>query len=154
MGYFPMNENLPKIPSDRKRAAARANGAKAKGMKTPAGKARSALNAVTHGLTAKTPFLLQNESQKNWDSLYDAYILEYLPATAVEERLVLQLVLCDWRLQRVCTLETAILDLEMSKQRDEIELDYEEISDDTRVAMAFMKKVEALNFISRYETCF
>src|SRR6266852_2878090 len=68
-----MNENLLKIPSERKRAAARANGAKAKGMKTPAGKARSALNVVTHGLTAKTPFLLQNESQKNWDGLYDAY---------------------------------------------------------------------------------
>ena len=45
------------MPSDRKIAANRANGALSRGPKTPEGKARSARNSLKHGLLARAILL-------------------------------------------------------------------------------------------------
>src|SRR5215472_5537536 len=59
--------------SDARRAAARANGAKSQGPVTPEGKAKSALNAITHGLTASA-IVLTTESKEKYAALLAAYL--------------------------------------------------------------------------------
>ena len=59
----------PKPVSQRKRAANRANAAKSTGPRTPEGKAKSSMNAVTHGLTA-TRTVVPGESEADWPVSY------------------------------------------------------------------------------------
>ena len=49
------------MPTDKQKAASRANGARSRGPKTPEGKARSARNSLNHGLLARA-ILLEGES--------------------------------------------------------------------------------------------
>ena len=104
-----------KKPSARKRAAARANGAKAKGTKTPAGRARSALNATKHGVLANT-VILATESREIYDALRANYIARYQPADPVELDYVEEMVICKWRQRRIWDVEGATIDLEIVRQ--------------------------------------
>src|SRR5678816_1862470 len=47
----------PAPSSERRAAANRRNAQKSTGPRTPEGKARTALNALKHGVTARTPFI-------------------------------------------------------------------------------------------------
>ena len=52
---------MPATPSPAQSEASRQNGARSAGPATAAGKARSALNGVRHGLCGRTFFLLPDE---------------------------------------------------------------------------------------------
>ena len=52
---------MPTAPSPAQSEASRLNGARSNGPATDAGKARSALNGVRHGLCGRTFFLLPDE---------------------------------------------------------------------------------------------
>jgi hypothetical protein len=141
------------MSSKRKRLAARANGALGKGRKTQEGLARCALNAVTHGLTARN-LVLSNESEEEYRNLRDACMADLKPQGTVEYCLVEQFVAARWRLERVLSMENALLDLEMKKQADDLERDYENIDPDTRLALAFRGLADqsnALALLNRYE---
>ena len=68
--------------------AARRNGAKSHGPKTPEGKAISSMNALRHGLTAQA-ILLTNENSEAFQTLAAAYYEKFQPADDdhVERRL-------------------------------------------------------------------
>jgi hypothetical protein len=68
----------PKPVTQAKRDAARANGAKSHGPVTEHGKAKSALNAVTHGLSSNS-LVLTTESRPKLDALLQAYRDAYEP---------------------------------------------------------------------------
>ncbi len=141
------------MSSERKIQSARANGAKSRGPKTPEGRARSARNAITHGLSSET-IVLENESTERFESLRQAYIDQFAPANQVEADLVDQIVAARWRLERAWGMETAFLDLEILKQRPQIEREFEEIAEPTRTALAFKALCEdssALTNLNRYE---
>src|SRR5438552_17883982 len=67
--------------------AARRNGAKSNGPKTPEGKAISSGNAVRHGMTAKA-ILLTNENHEAYTKLAEAYYEKFQHADDVERDLV------------------------------------------------------------------
>jgi hypothetical protein len=89
-------------------AAARANGARGLGPLTPQTRAKSALNARTHGLCAKT-VLLPGESSDRLQELYDDLHDEFQPQTTSEFLLLEDLAASAWRQLRARGLEKDLL---------------------------------------------
>jgi hypothetical protein len=98
--------------SDKRSAAARANGALSHGPKTPEGKARSAQNARKHGLLSSIA-ALRSESKEAFDACLQAYCDRFQPADPVELGLIEEMVAASWHLRRAFAIETNMLDIEM-----------------------------------------
>jgi len=104
------------MPSQLRSETARINGAKSHGPVTAEGRAASSRNAVRHGLTAST-CVLPTESVDEFNQLMDSYIDQFQPDNGVELDMVQTLVSTRWRLNRIRTLETSLLDLEMTRDQ-------------------------------------
>ena len=92
-----------------KRAAAnRANSLLSTGPRSAAGKQRSSLNALSHGLTAASP-VLPTEDRAAYEQHRAKFFDEYKPATPTESQLVQELVDTSWRLNRIPLLEADAL---------------------------------------------
>ena len=78
------------------------------GPRTPEGKAISAQNAFSHGLTAAR-LVLPWENQEEFDSLLNQLVAEHRPATATEGILVREIAEQYWRLQRARNYEHTLL---------------------------------------------
>lgn len=94
--------------SDAQWVANRANARRSAGATTEAGKAKSSMNALKHGLTGKT-VLLPTDDADEYNRILNAYVDSYKPAAEEELRLIQSLVDSAWRLQRCRILETGIL---------------------------------------------
>jgi hypothetical protein len=88
------------------------------GPRTAEGKARSAQNAVLHGFTSRTPFLLPNERQDAWAVHLNHYSAHLRPADIVECDLVKDLAWARWRLNRYSAVEAGVLTLRMADQQN------------------------------------
>ena len=86
----------------------RANSQQSTGPRSEAGKQRSALNALTHGLTARTA-VLPSEDQAAYQHHCRQFENEYRPATPTEIQLVHELADTSWRLNRLPLLEADVL---------------------------------------------
>jgi hypothetical protein len=146
------NFRKPKPFSEARRAAARANGAKSHGPVTPEGKAKSALNSTTHGLTG-TALALTTESKEKYEALLAAYRDEYCPQGPVENALVAQVASAEWLQRRALEMITALLDVTMDRMAKEITAEFQQIDNATRTALAFAKQADqstALSLLHRY----
>ncbi|HTR37461.1 MAG TPA: hypothetical protein VMH80_16260 [Bryobacteraceae bacterium] len=94
---------------ERREAINRANAQHSTGPRTAAGKQRSSLNALTHGLTAASP-VLPPEDRAAYDRHVQQFRDEYRPATPTETQFVQELADTAWRLNRIPKLEAALLD--------------------------------------------
>jgi hypothetical protein len=95
--------------SERKANANRANAQRSTGPRTPAGKARSSLNALRHGILAKAAFNLVIEGAERrteFDAIVAGLAQEYQPRTMTEHMTVQQLAGCYWKLAKVWTHDT------------------------------------------------
>src|SRR5215472_16955762 len=97
----------PSMQPDRA-AINRANSEHSTGPRTEAGKRRSSLNALTHGLTAESA-VLPSEDRAAYDHYKQALLDEYQPKTPTETDLVNDLAGTGWRLKRIPLLEAALL---------------------------------------------
>jgi hypothetical protein len=138
--------------SEARSAAARANGAKSRGPKTPEGKLASSRNALTHGLTART-LVLHNESQAQYKADLRNYLDHFRPQTKPEIDLVHQICAASWRLARYAAIEAALLDQKMADQSDWLEEKYEHLDDRHRLAVAFESLTSngSLALLNRYQ---
>jgi hypothetical protein len=94
--------------SERKASANRANATRSTGPRTAAGKARSSLNALRHGILAKAAFNLKIEGEERraeFDQIVAGLAQEYQPRTMTELMTVQQLAGCYWRLAKVWRYE-------------------------------------------------
>ena len=78
--------------------ASRKNGAKSRGPKTPAGKARSAQNALKHGMRALRYVVLPDEDGIEFQALEAALVEELAPVGALQLVLVRRVAMAAWRL--------------------------------------------------------
>jgi hypothetical protein len=90
-------------------AASRRNGARSRGPKTPEGKARSALNALKHGLRARYCVVLGDEDLQAFHALEDALLAELAPQGALQSVLARRIVAASWRLERTERIEAELL---------------------------------------------
>src|ERR1700694_979777 len=89
-------------------ATNRANAQHSTGPRTEAGKQRSSLNALRHGLTAQTA-VLPTEDPAAYQRHIQQFLDEYQPATPTETQLVHDLANTAWRLNRIPLLEADLL---------------------------------------------
>jgi hypothetical protein len=106
------------MSSLRRVQSSKANGALSKGPATPAGKQRSSLNALRHGLCAKC-VVLDHESRENFLILLQQHIDRFQPANEVEVGMIEEMSAAYWRQRRAWAIETALLDKQIALQSGE-----------------------------------
>jgi hypothetical protein len=88
--------------------ASRKNGARSRGPKTPEGKARSAQNALKHGLRAQKYVVLPEEDADEFAGLEAAMIEELAPVGTLQTVLARRVAVAAWRLARADRIETEL----------------------------------------------
>jgi hypothetical protein len=97
------------VPVSNARAeASRRNGAKSRGPKTPEGKARSAQNALKHGLRAQKYVVLPEEDAHEFADLEAAMIEELAPVGVLQTVLARRVAVAAWRLARADRIEVEL----------------------------------------------
>ena len=96
------------MASQRQLEANRANARRSTGPKSQRGKARSKMNAVRHGLTAKQ-IVVPGEEPEHFDMLREGLNADFAPGSTIERVLVDQLAVLVWRQQRSPIVEAALL---------------------------------------------
>jgi hypothetical protein len=103
-------------------AASRRNGQKSFGPKTLAGRETARMNALKHGLFAKS-VLVQGlnirESRHEFSDLYRRFWDDLQPVGAVEEMLVDQIVTTHWRWRRALLAESGEIALSVDQGRQD-----------------------------------
>ena len=138
------------MTSEKKSAAARANGAKSRGPKSDETRAKSSRNSLRHGLTSQKTILLKCENPDEFQEMLDEYMAVHQPATPAEKDFVDEMVAARWRIQRFWTIETVLLDSEMDNQQT-----LDEDNPAVQLAAAFRSLADnsrALSLLSRYES--
>jgi hypothetical protein len=96
------------MTSDARTRASRRNGARSHGPSSAAGKARSARNALKHGLRARK-LVLQDEDPAEFRQFARALEAELAPAGRLQADLVGRIAIAAWRARRADRLEAGVL---------------------------------------------
>ena len=132
---------MPTTPSPAQSEASRLNGARSSGPATDAGKARSALNGVRHGLCGRTFFLLPDEDPAEFHGHEAMWLAVWKPRDLHEHEAAGSAIRAMWREIRADRLEAAVLtDLFAAG----------EIADDAERQAAKAAAMKALGTLLRY----
>jgi hypothetical protein len=96
--------------SNARAEAARRNGAKSRGPKSAEGKARSAQNALKHGLRAQKYLVLPEEDGAEFAELEASLIEELAPVGALQTLLARRVAVAAWRVGRADRIETELFE--------------------------------------------
>ena len=94
--------------SDARRDANRRNARKSTGPKTEAGKYRSSMNGLKHGIRAERPVIMNAESVDEWVEHRRAILEDLNPVGPIETALAERIVGYFWRIHRVARHEAAV----------------------------------------------
>jgi len=136
-------------PPDRA-AINRANAQKSTGPRTEAGKQRSSLNALRHGLTGHT-MVMPTQDLAAYQLHVQEFLTEYHPKSATEKQLVQTIADTTWRLNRVMALETNLLTLGMTEHADSVNTADPEVHAALATAESLREQTKALANLSMYE---
>jgi hypothetical protein len=142
------------MPTNLRSEMARANGAKSRGPKTAEGIGKSSRNSLVHGLSGRNIVVLECEKPDDFWLVLNEQMEIHQPATPAEKDLVDQMVAARWRLRRIRSIETAILDAEMIRQKPELAQKFAHCDAGIELAHAFCAMADnsrALALASRYE---
>lgn len=106
------------MASRRQLAANRANAELSTGPRTPQGKARSSLNALTHGLTAQT-VILEDEDPEEFERFRKEVFEYFRPHPLPERELVERIAVIMWRMRRIPKFEAALIKSRRESVREE-----------------------------------
>jgi hypothetical protein len=117
--------------------------------RTEAGKQRSSLNALRHGLTGQT-VVLPTEDHSAYQRHSQSFLDEHQPKGATETQLVQSLIDTSWRQNRAAAVETNLFSLGITEMEDRIQANHSD--DETALAMAraFREHTRAFSQISMY----
>jgi hypothetical protein len=136
--------------SNLKSETARANGAKSRGPTTPEGKEESSRNSLKHGLTAGCGnILLDCEDPDEFQEIFNKLLGIHEPARPAEKDLVEEMGVARWRIRRIWTIETGLLNAEIltrqsspSVSAGDLASAYRALSDDSH-SLALASRYEA-----------
>jgi hypothetical protein len=104
---------LADLLSPARAEASRRNGAKSKGPKTAEGKARSARNALKHGLRAEKFVVVGDEDPQEFAAFEAAMLDSLSPQDALQSFFAGRIVRAAWRLERAEQIEAELFAREM-----------------------------------------
>ena len=104
------------MPTQLKSDTARANGAKSQGPKTAQGREISSRNSTKHGLSSRNLLVLECENADDFEALHDSQMEIHQPATPAEKDLVDQMIAARWRILRLQSIESGLLNTEMRRR--------------------------------------
>jgi hypothetical protein len=117
-------------------AANKANAQKSTGPRTAAGKQRSSLNALRHGLTGQT-IVLPSEDLAAYQRHSQAFLDEYQPKGANETQVVQSLLDTAWQVNRAAAVETNLFTLGITEMEDRIRANHPEAETALAMALAY-----------------
>ena len=161
--------------SQRQLEANRVNARRSTGPKSALGKARSRMNAVTHGLTARQ-IVVAGEKPEEFDAFREALFADLEPSGALQCELVDEIAKFQWRLRRIPVFEADLLNRITMGSNDLSRLTDEELHHLDNICRKFIgpleerklsvavdeeglddvkervpRRVEMLSILSRYE---
>jgi hypothetical protein len=122
--------------SENRAAANKANAQHSTGPRTEAGKQRSKMNALRHGLTGQT-IVLPAEDHSTYQRHSQSFLDEYKPKGATETHLVQSLIDASWQLNRASSVETNLFSLGITEMEDRVPADQSEVGAAFAMALAF-----------------
>jgi hypothetical protein len=129
---------------------AKATTGKSTGPRTSAGKQRSSLNALRHGLTGHI-VVLPTEDQAAYQRHLQRFVDQFQPKGALEEQLIQSLGDTTWRLNRVPATEATFLTLAAEDLLDSVPTNEPRAAAALAQAQAFHHQSHTLANISIYE---
>src|SRR5947209_6188942 len=133
-------------------AANRLNAEKSTGPRTEAGQQRSALNALRHGLTGQVVVLPQEDIQA-YTAFSAAMVEHFAPEGPVEVQLAQSYANCQWRINRVASLEDNMFSLGiMEGVADNLNIEHPEVHIATSHARTFRQEANEFQKLSMYAT--
>src|SRR5437868_3655980 len=147
-----MSESI--VPNGHDRAADRAasnreNAQKSTGPRTAAGKQRSSLNALRHGLTGHT-IVLPSEDLAAYQRHSQSFLDEYRPQGATESQLVQSVTDISWQLNRAAAVETNLFSLGITESEDRIRASHPEAETALAMALAYREHNRAFANLGIY----
>ena len=144
------NGTNPEPTSDPRAEINRANSQHSTGPRTPAGKQRSSLNALRHGLTGHV-IVLPSEDHAAYQHHTRRLFDDLQPKGALEEQLVQSLADTSWRINRIVALETNLLALGIHEQSNNIDTAHPEVHAALAMAASVREQTRALSNLSAHE---
>mgnify|MGYP001828964736 CR=1 FL=1 len=138
------------MPTKIQLEANRANAQRSTGPKTPSGKARSSMNAVKHGLTAKK-IVIGDEDPHQFDLSREAIEERFKPRSVMERELTERLAGIAWRLRRIPAFEAEILETLCAKADYYPNLSTQNAPIMARALILDSKENQALGKLARHE---
>ena len=142
----PITESTNLIGNDRA-AINRSNAQNSTGPRTEAGKQRSKLNALRHGLTGQT-VVLPTEDHSAYERHSQSFLNQYHPKDATETQLVQSLIDTSWRMNRAAAVETNLFSLGIIEMEDRLHANHPEAEAALAMALAFREHMRAFASIS------
>jgi hypothetical protein len=130
------------MSTQRKIDSARANGAKSSGPTTEEGRKKSSMNALKHGLNARTPVLF-NETDDEHAALLHSYVQDLQPVGAAEMQAVVDMVNAKWRQRHRVNIEAEMFEQQMEKQKKEVDAEYKSSDEVVEHTFAFRELSES-----------
>src|SRR6266851_5293839 len=127
----------------------RENAQHSTGPKTEAGKQRSSLNALRHGLTGHT-IVLPTEDLAAYQRFTKRFFDDLKPQGILEEQLVQSLADTSWRLNRIPALENNLLTLGFAEHSDDINTEHPEVHAALAIAEALREQTRAFTALSMH----
>src|ERR1700722_7055347 len=112
------------------------NAQKSTGPRTAAGKQRSSLNALRHGLTGQT-IVLPSEDLAAYQTHSQSFLAEYQPKGATETQLVQSLLDTAWQVNRAASVETNLFSLGITEMEERIRASHPEAETALAMALAY-----------------
>jgi hypothetical protein len=136
--------------SEKQLAANRANAPKSTGPKSEAGKKRSALNSMRHGLTAQVTVMTAPDREAQ-EAFCRPIIEDLKPASRTELQLAQAYATLQWRINRVAAIEENVFTLgNIDSLAANLNLDHPETEDAMCQAKTFLRDAGRFNTLSLY----
>src|SRR5260370_41265590 len=144
------NNTVPITDHDAARSARnRKNASRSTGPKTEAGKHRSSLNAMRHGLTGHT-VVMPAEDLDAYNAFTEKSFAELKPVGFLEKQFAQVIADTSWRLNRIPALESNLMALAFDEHSDSINTEHPEAHAALVIIEAMREQTRALSTISMH----
>jgi hypothetical protein len=139
-----------KMISEKQLEANRNNALLSHGPVTDAGRKRSSMNALRHGLTGQVT-TMTDEDRTAHEKFSNALIQDLAPKGAMETQLAQRIATDSWRLNRISAVEDNLFTLGLHEHGGKLNLEHEQIDAALTTARVFTMESKHLQLLTLYE---